>query len=233
MKVMKKKFAVAAAAALVACSIALTGCQSKLAPADQVVGAMYDLSVKENATPMKDLLGFASEEDVKSSIMAKDESNVVDMFKDQFTGLGVDFTDDEIQGMSDTMLGLLAKLSYTAEITEESSKETTVVLKVHSYAMADLSTIMTDIMTGMQENMDEETLAALQSGDPAAQQKVMSDAIKQYMAKIGEMEPSEETTDITVKCEKMKVDVSGKEKVSWMPSDMDKFSSDMENTIFK
>ena len=31
----------------------------------------------------------------------------------------------------------------------------------------------------------------------------------------------------------MKVEVSGKEKVSWMPSDMDKFVDDLENASFK
>ena len=62
MRNMKRNFAVLAATVMAVCSIALTGCQQKLEPADQVVGALYELSVKENATPMKDLLGFASEE---------------------------------------------------------------------------------------------------------------------------------------------------------------------------
>ena len=73
MKKMKTKLALLMAAVLMMCSVVLTGCQSKLAPADQVVGAMYDLVVKENAIPMKDLLGFASEDDVRSSLLAEDD----------------------------------------------------------------------------------------------------------------------------------------------------------------
>ena len=224
MKKMKTKLALLMAAVLMMCSVVLTGCQSKLAPADQVVGAMYDLVVKENAIPMKDLLGFASEDDY---------TEMTDMLKDQFGGFGIDFTDEEVQEMSDTMTGLLNKLSYTAEIQSETKDETTVLLKVTGYSSDGLAQIMNDLITEMQTNMDEETMAAVMSGDEEAAQKLMQDVIKQFVAKVGEMEPSAETTDVTVKCEKMKVEVSGKEKVSWMPVDMDKFASDLEGAIFK
>lgn len=233
MKNMKKKLAVIAAAVVMTCSVVLTGCQQKLVPADQVVGAMYDLVVKDNAVPMKDLLGFASEDDVRSSLMEDGDTKLADMFKDEFASYGMEFDETELQEMSDTMEGLLAKLSYTAEITEESKDSTTVVLKVTGYSSSDLEAIMMDLMTEMQTNMDEETMAALASGDEEATMKVMQDVIKQYVVKAGEMEPSAETTDITVKCEKMKVDVSGKEKVSWMPVDMDKFSTDLDNSTFR
>ena len=49
MRNMKRNFAVLAATVMAVCSIALTGCQQKLEPADQVVGALDELSVKENA----------------------------------------------------------------------------------------------------------------------------------------------------------------------------------------
>jgi len=182
---------------------------------------------------MKDLLGFASEDDVRSSLLAEDYTEMTDMLKDQFGGFGIDFTDEEVQEMSDTMTGLLNKLSYTAEIQSETKDETTVLLKVTGYSSDGLAQIMNDLITEMQTNMDEETMAAVMSGDEEAAQKLMQDVIKQFVAKVGEMEPSAETTDVTVKCEKMKVEVSGKEKVSWMPVDMDKFASDLEGAIFK
>lgn len=233
MKNMKRKLAVLVAAVMMVCSIALTGCQGKLVPADQVVGAMYDLTVKENATPMKDLLGFASEDDVRSSLLADDYTDMTDMFKEEFSGMGIEFSEEELKDMSDTMTKLLNKLSYTAEITEQSKDETTVVLKVTGYSNDDMTQIMTDLMTEIQTNMDEETMAAIMSGDEDAANALMLDVIKQVVAKMGEMEPSTETTDVTVKCEKMKVEVSGKEKISWMPSDMDKFADDLENASFK
>ena len=206
MRNVRTKLAVLLAAVMMICSVALTGCQSKLVPADQVVGAMYELTVKENATPMKDLLG---------------------------SGMGIEFTDEEVAEMSDTMSKLLNKLSYTAEIQEEGKDETTVLLKVTGYSSDDMNQIMTGLMTEIQTNMDEETLTALMTGDEEATMALMQDVIKQVIAKFGEMEPTTETTDVTVKCEKMKVEVSGKEKVSWMPSDMDKFVDDLENASFK
>lgn len=233
MRNVRTKLAVLLAAVMIICSVALTGCQSKLVPADQVVGAMYELTVKENATPMKDLLGFASEDDVRASLLTDDYEEMSDMFKNEFSGMGIEFTDEEVAEMSDTMSKLLNKLSYTAEIQEEGKDETTVLLKVTGYSSDDMNQIMTDLMTEIQTNMDEETLTALMTGDEEATMALMQDVIKQVIAKFGEMEPTTETTDVTVKCEKMKVEVSGKEKVSWMPSDMDKFVDDLENASFK
>ena len=224
MRNVRTKLAVLLAAVMMICSVALTGCQSKLVPADQVVGAMYELTVKENATPMKDL---------RASLLTDDYEEMSDMFKNEFSGMGIEFTDEEVAEMSDTMSKLLNKLSYTAEIQDEGKDETTVLLKVTGYSSDDMNQIMTDLMTEIQTNMDEETLTALMTGDEEATMALMQDVIKQVIAKFGEMEPTTETTDVTVKCEKMKVEVSGKEKVSWMPSDMDKFVDDLENASFK
>ena len=201
MRNMKRSFAVLAATVMAVCGIALTGCQQKLEPADQVVGALYELSVKENATPMKDLLGFAS--------------------------------DEEVEEMSNALQGLIDKLDYSAEITDQSKDETTVLLKVKSYSMDDMQNIMVDVMTDMQNNIDEETAAAIMTGDEDALQKLMQDAVKQYMGKIGGMVPAEEMTELTIKCQRVKVDVSGKEKVAWMPQDLSKFSDEVNNATFK
>ena len=188
MRNMKRNFAVLAATVMAVCSIALTGCQQKLEPADQVVGALYELSVKENATPMKDLLGFASEEDVKTTLMDDSaETDLVSMFKSEFEAAGIEFSDEEVEEMSNALQGLIDKLDYSP----------------------------------------------IMAGDEDALQKLMQDAVKQYMAKIGEMEPAEEMTELTIKCQRVKVDVSGKEKIAWMPQDLSKFSDEVNNATFK
>ena len=51
--------------------------------------------------------------------------------------------------------------------------------------MDDMQNIMVDVMTDMQNNIDEETAAAIMTGDEDALQKLMQDAVKQYMGKIG------------------------------------------------
>ena len=202
MRNMKRNFAVLAATVMAVCSIALTGCQQKLEPADQVVGALYELSVKENATPMKDLLGFASEEDVKTTLMDDSaETDLVSMFKSEFEAAGIEFSDEEVEEMSNALQGLIDKLDYSTEITDQSKDETNVLLKVKSYSMTDMQNIMVDVMTDMQNNIDEDT--------------------------------SEEMTELTIKCQRVKVDVSGKEKIAWMPQDLSKFSDEVNNATFK
>ena len=219
MRNMKRNFAVLAATVMAVCSIALTGCQQKLEPADQVVGALYELSVKE---------------DVKTALMDDSaETDLVSMFKSEFEAAGIEFSDEEVEEMSNALQGLIDKLDYSTEITDQSKDETTVLLKVKSYSMTDMQNIMVDVMTDMQNNIDEDTAAAIMAGDEDALQKLMQDAVKQYMTKIGEMEPSEEMTELTIKCQRVKVDVSGKEKIAWMPQDLSKFSDEVNNATFK
>lgn len=234
MRNIRRSFAVLAATVMAVCSIALTGCQAKLAPADQVVGALYELSVKENAAPMKDLLGFASEDDVRSSLMEDDAvGDLVSSIKGEFESAGIEFTDEELQEMTDKLQGMIDKLDYTVEVADQTKDETSVLLKVKSYSMDDMQQIMVDIMTDMQTNMDEETATAIMSGDQDAFQKLMQDAMKQYMTKLSEMDPSEEMTELTIKCQKVKVNVSGKDKVAWMPQDLSQFSDEVNNATFK
>ena len=184
--------------------------------------------------PMKDLLGFASEEDVKTALMDDSaETDLVSMFKSEFEAAGIEFSDEEVEEMSNALQGLIDKLDYSTEITDQSKDETTVLLKVKSYSMTDMQNIMVDVMTDMQNNIDEDTAAAIMAGDEDALQKLMQDAVKQYMTKIGEMEPSEEMTELTIKCQRVKVDVSGKEKIAWMPQDLSKFSDEVNNATFK
>lgn len=234
MRNMRKKIALAAATVMTVCSIALTGCQSKLAPADQVVGALYELTIKNNAVPMKDLLGFASEEDVKSALMEEGaDEDLVSMFKTEFESAGIEFSDAELQEMTTAVQGLVDKLGYTAEIKDETKDAVNVTLKVKSFSMSDMEKILVDIVTDMQTNMDEETMAAIMAGDQAAMQKLMQDAVKEFMSKLGGMEPAEEPVELTIKCERVKVNVSGKDKVAWMPLDLSKFSEDVNNASFK
>lgn len=234
MRNMRRSFAVLAAAVMTVCSVALTGCQQKLSPADQVVGALYDLAIKDNAVPMKDLLGFASEEDVRSTLMEDSaDADLVSQLKTEFEAAGIQFSDEDVQEMTGAVEGLMSKLDYTAEVTDQGKDETTVLLKVKSYSMDDMQQILLDIMTDMQTNMDEETAMALMSGDEEVMQQVMQDAVKQFMGKLGDMQPVEEMTELTIKCQRVKVSVSGKDKVAWMPQDLTKFSNDVNNATFK
>lgn len=216
------------------CSMALSGCQQKLEPADQVVGALYELALKDNAVPMKDLLGFASEDDVRAAIMEDGyENSMIDEIRSEFTSFGVEISDEELQAMIDTMMGMLDKLTYTAEIKEQTKDKTTVVLKVQGFSEDDVQQVLMDTQNEAIANLSEDDQMALATGDEQATQDFAVQFMKDYIANVAKLEPAEGENEITVECEKLRIEVSGKEKVEWLPSDMDKFAEDVDASIFK
>ena len=213
MRRLRKKILTAIAALSVAC-MALAGCGSaELAPANQTVGAIFELTAKSNMTPMKDLLGFASEDDVRSTFLAEgsDSDDLVSQFQAQFTAEGVTMSDESVKEFADVLEEILARLTYTTEIISEDKETVVVSLKVNSYSAADRA-----IMNG-----DNDILTSYMEG-------YFSDLVSGLSA----MEISSEPVAIEVSCEKMLVDVSGKEKTAWMPSDLGGFYEDIEASIF-
>lgn len=220
-------------AAVMICSMALMGCQSKLKPADQVIGALYDLAAKDDAVPMKDLLGFANEDDVRSSILEDGyEATLINQFSQELSAYGIDATDEDIQEMADNMMVMLDKLTYTAEITEQTKDKTVVKLNVQGYTQSALEQVAMDTQAAALEALTEEEQAAFQQQDMEFLSGFMIQFMKDYTANAGELEPTE-TSEIIVNCEQLRLDVSGKEQVEWLPSDMAKFGTDVENSIFK
>lgn len=231
MRTMKRKAVAIMTALLAVCTVSLTGCQEKLAPADQVVSALYELSVKDNAAPITELLGYESEDNARNSLMETGTATMLDQLVDELGG--IEFDEQELQEMGDTLDAMASKLSCTAEITDQSSKETTVVLKVKSFSYSDMEAIMTEVQNELLESVDEETAMAIYNGDQEAANQLIRDVVKECMNRFASLEPVAEESEITVKCEKLRVDVNGKEKISWMPSDMAKFSTDTAELTFK
>lgn len=228
---MKRKAVSVVAGLLAMCTVAMTGCQAKHQPADQIVSALYEMGVKDNPAPITELLGFESEDAARESLMSTGTATMMDQFVEQLGG--VEFDEQELQEMEASMKTMMDKLVCTAEITENGVKEKTVVLKVKSFSAADMGQLMADIQNELSANMDQETAMAIASGDMEVTNKVNREVIKNFIARLSELEPKEEETEITVKCEKLRVNVNGKDKVAWMPSDMTKFSTDAEASIFK
>ena len=233
LKEMKKKLHVAVAL-LSACCMLLAGCGASLTPADQNVNALVELIVNDNAVPMKDLLGFASEDDVRSSFI-EDEANMdlVDSLAEEFTDLGIEFTDEELQEMSDSMSAMLKKVTYSTEITSEEKDKVTVTVKMNGFTEDQLSDSMLEIAESATENISEEDLALIASGDEEASNAFVHQIFKDYMNAMAALEPTSEQSEITVECEKLQLEVSGKNKIAWLPSDMTKFETDIENCLFK
>lgn len=231
MKLKKKILTIAAVMAL-AC-MTLTGCGEKLVPADQTVGAIFELTAKSNPAPMKDLLGFASEEDVNSTFLAEGaDTELVEQFQEQFTAQGLTMSDESVQAFADALEGMLDKLTYTTEIVSEEKDKVVVSLKVNGFSADDMSQITVDALAAMQEKLTEEDQAAIMSGDTDVLTSYMEGYFADLVTGLSSLELSGDTVDIEVSCEKMLVDVSGKEKTAWMPSDLGGFYDDIEACIF-
>ncbi len=234
MRRLKKKILTAIAALSVAC-MALAGCGSaELAPANQTVGAIFELTAKSNMTPMKDLLGFASEDDVRSTFLAEgsDSDDLVSQFQAQFTAEGVTMSDESVKEFADVLEEILARLTYTTEIISEDKETVVVSLKVNSYSAADMEQVTLDALTAMQERLTEEDQMAIMNGDNDILTSYMEGYFSDLVSGLSAMEISSEPVAIEVSCEKMLVDVSGKEKTAWMPSDLGGFYEDIEASIF-
>lgn len=234
MRRLRKKILTAIAALSVAC-MALAGCGSaELAPANQTVGAIFELTAKSNMTPMKDLLGFASEDDVRSTFLAEgsDSDDLVSQFQAQFTAEGVTMSDESVKEFADVLEEILARLTYTTEIISEDKETVVVSLKVNSYSAADMEQVTLDALTAMQERLTEEDQMAIMNGDNDILTSYMEGYFSDLVSGLSAMEISSEPVSIEVSCEKMLVDVSGKEKTAWMPSDLGGFYEDIEASIF-
>lgn len=233
MKKKKKKVLTVIATIAIMC-ITLTGCGAKMAPADETISALFELTAKSNAAPMKDLLGFTSEEDVYNTFFEEgSDTKMIDELRSQFAEAGIELSDEEIQEYTDSMMATFGKINYSSEITSESSDQIVVTLEVYGYFASDLYQVSADAQSKMLERISEDDQIAVMAGDTEILSKYMQQYFEEYLAGLSTLKLSTEPVKITVNCEKLAVDVNGKETVAWLPSDMNKFSKDIEAAIFQ
>ena len=85
----------------------------------------------------------------------------------------------------------------------------------------------------MISSLTEEDQLAIANGDMEVFNAYMQQYLKDFMNGLSAMEPNADPVAISVTCEKLIVEVSGKEKIAWLPSDMDGFSNDIEAAMFQ
>lgn len=232
MKSIKKLVAIVAMTAVLAMSV--LGCGQKLAPADQTIGALFELSAKNNAAPMKELLGFDSEQEVRTAFFEEGEDmSMAEMIEEALSDAGMEISDEDMADFTNTMTNMINKISYTAEITSESSDSVEVTLHVKGFKMDDMIDVMMDAATTMQESMTEEDILAIQGGDMDVYNKYIEQYLKDFISGLGELSVNPDSVDIVVVCEKLAVETESGNKVAWLPSDMDDFSNDVQDAIMQ
>lgn len=233
---------IAVVTAMVMMCMAFTGCGQKLEPADQTVGALFELAAKGETESMKNLLGFASDEDVFNAFFedgaaAAEASEIVSELKSEFDSMGVEITEEELQEFSDAMTALVNKVTYTTEIKSEDKETSVVTVKVNGISEDELEQIMMDATTVMSdsltENLTEEDALAIMDGDMTVLTPYMQQYLKDIIAGIATMEPVAEAYEFDVTCEKLAVEVGDKEKVAWLPADMNNFENEVSAAIYR
>lgn len=222
--------------------MAVIGCGQKLAPADQTVSALLDLAIYGKTDPMMNLLGFTSEEDVYNAFFedgkaAAEDTEIIEELTSQFSDMGIEITEEEIQEFSDSMSALVDKVTYTTEIKSEDKDAVVVTVKVNGLSESELEQVMMDAATVMSENLTtgltEDDLLAVAGGDMSVVTPYMQQYLKDIISGISTIEPVAEPYEFDVTCEKLSVEVGDKEKVAWLPSDMNGFEDEVEAAIYQ
>lgn len=236
----KKLMAVMTAVAVM--GMTLAGCGQKLTPADENVSALFELSAKNNPAPMMELLGYETEEDVynaffEDGVAASEDTEIIEELKYEFESMGLEISEEELGEFSDAMNALFDKVTYTTEITSEEKDKTVVTVKVNGISEDELEQIMIDAANVMSENLEanltEEDAYAIMEGDMSCVSPYMQQYLKDIIAGVSTIELVAEPYEFEVICEKLAVEVGDKEKVAWLPADMNDFEDEVESALYQ
>ena len=83
-----------------------------------------------------------------------------------------------------------------------------------------------------EELSPEEGAAAIMEGDMSVVTSYMQQYLRDVIAGVATLEPSVDS-EFTVNCEKLAVEAGGKQKVAWLPADMNQFASQVETALYQ
>ena len=219
------------AAALMLCSMVLSGCGKDLPPADETVSALYDLAVKEDPSALQEVLGFSSEEAVQEAFIEDVESySFTKSIEEELIGSGVEFTEEELGELSGQLVSMLDKLSCTVEIVDEGDDTVTVSLTTNGYSLSDIEGVAMTAQEELFAAMDEDTQMAIALGDEEAMMNFMREFVASYVEALTQLEPTQET-ELEVVCERLIVEDGDKEIIAWLPSDVTQFEAELSSAI--
>ncbi len=219
------------AAALMLCSMVLSGCGKDLPPADETVSALYDLAVKEDPSALQEVLGFSSEEAVQEAFIEDVESySFTKSIEEELIASGVEFTEEELGELSGQLVSMLDKLSCTVEIVDEGDDTVTVSLTTNGYSLSDIEGVAMTAQEELFAAMDEDTQMAIALGDEEAMMNFMREFVASYVEALTQLEPTQET-ELEVVCERLIVEDGDKEIIAWLPSDVTQFEAELSSAI--
>lgn len=220
-------------AVVTALCLSLTGCGKKMAPADQTIGALFELAVKSNTAPMKDLLGFDTDEDVFNAFFEEgSDVALADSLSNAFARADTGMPAESMQELTNAFVNVFNKVSYTAEITSEDKDTTIVTLKVYGIPYDDLNQLSSDAYNKMLSSLTGDDMIAINDGNTEILSSYLAQYARDLIDGLVSIEPTSEAHAITVTCKKLIIQVNDKETVAWLPSDMDGFINEIASAIY-
>ena len=202
--------------------------------ADKTVAALFETYVKNNAGPIQELLGFASEEDVYQAFHEKGiDMELASQLSMELVDAGITLSDDEMEELVDSYVKFLSKAECTAEIESESDNGVFVALEVYGFSFDEMTQAMLDASDRMVNSVTYKDQLALAAGEMEVLSAYMQQYLKDLFDELSEIEINTEPVEVIVYCEKVPINVSGTERIVYLPSDMDRFSYDIENAVFQ
>lgn len=209
-------------ALLMAFSLTLTSCGKKeeIADPDKVAVAIYDIVLKDDASALVELFGYADEAEARKDLGI--EGSVYDDLADQmvtmFSGMGITATTEDAQTFVEAFLTMFKNVTLTATTKSADEKAGTAVVTctITTFDPNALNDAMNQVIQDIMA--DEELL----TGDEAALYSALLNKVSEAIAGL---KPTDNTKDFDVDFVLEKHTVNGKDRQVWMPKDVDGFGT--------
>ena len=212
-------------AAVMLFSLTLTGCKKEAPiPGDQVAEALFEMILKDDASKIVELFGYADEAAARKD-MGLEGSVYEELAKEmtsQFSSMGMTVSNEEMQEFVDAFIAMFSEVKLTAKVkqSDEKAKTAVVTCTVNTFDPEALTQAATDAMTNIDPSI-------LESGDIDA---AFGSILKAMSGVIADIKPTDKTADFDVDFELAEVDISGKTKQVWVPKDANKFGELISTT---
>ena len=211
-------------AMLMVCSLTLTSCGKKEAPApaDQVAVALFNMILKDDASTLVELFGYADEAEARKDMGIEGGfyETMADEVVNQFTAMGMNVSNEDAQAFIDAFLTMFKGVDMTAKVKSSDEKAGTAVVT------CTISTFDSNALNeAMMKAMSDPSVMAGEDEDAA-----VSAMLKAISSAIAGLTPSGESADFDVDFELADMDVNGKTKKVWVPKDAEEFGNLISTT---
>lgn len=211
-------------AMLMVCSLTLTSCGKKEAPApaDQVAVALFNMILKDDASSVVELFGYADEAEARKDMGIEGGfyETMADEVVNQFTAMGMNVSNEDAQAFIDAFLTMFKGVDMTAKVKSSDEKAGTAVVT------CTISTFDSNALNeAMMKAMSDPSVMSIEDEDAA-----VSAMLKAISSAIAGLTPSGESADFDVDFELADMDVNGKTKKVWVPKDAEEFGNLISTT---